>query len=70
MKFEEISSIKIGKALIWSLGSTLLLIETFERLNKIISLDAYTFILINLCILLILAIYELIIRNKRIFKYK
>ncbi len=70
MKFEKLLNIKIGKVLIWSLGTTLLLIEGYERLNKKFGLDAYTFILFNLCILLILAISELVMRNKRIFKYK
>ena len=70
MKFEGLLSIKIGKILVWSLTTTLLLIEAYERLTKKIGLDVYTFLLFLLCVLLILIILEIIVKNKGIFKYK
>ncbi len=57
--------VKIGKACIWILGSSLILIEVYERLNESFSLGGYTFILLLLCVLLILLIIEIYNRNKQ-----
>lgn len=66
MQLEDSLSIKLGKYLLWGLTSLLVIIEFYERLK----IDTYSFILLILCTLLILAITELFYRNKGIFKYK
>ena len=43
MNLEKLISIKIGKLLIWSLATTLLIIESYERLSKKLGLDVYSY---------------------------
>ncbi|MBU2639725.1 MAG: hypothetical protein KKG75_03395 [Nanoarchaeota archaeon] len=63
--FEKDSlSVKIGKTIIGTVGTSLIIIEVYERFKKSFNIDSHIFALSILCITLILLIVELVEKNK------